>query len=147
MKGILKWPLIIAAIVIVLRIAVERTIGPGWLASALSVVALHTLLVPIYLGIRLAGSEQPYKTLFKLVILYAVVTRAMILPVYWMARIFRWPENRFAGLADSPPLIGWLAVPLATAAFWIVASTVAGGAIGSLVLAIANSRVKTVSTT
>ena len=146
MKGILKLPLLLAAVVAVLRVVVERTWGAGWLASGLSVVALHTLLVPIYLGIRLAGSARPYASLFKLVTVYAVATRAMLLPIYWMARVFGWTESRFAGLSDSPPLIGWVAVPLLTAAFWIVGSMIVGTAIGSLVLTIANTRTKAVST-
>jgi hypothetical protein len=131
----------------VLRVVVERAGGPSVVSSALSIVALHTLLVPIYVAIRLGGNpvERPYRTLFKLILVYVLATRAMLLPVYWLARIFRWPESRFAGLADSSPLIGFVAIPIATALFWIVSSVVVGGAIGSLVLAIMNSRTKVAS--
>jgi hypothetical protein len=71
---------------------------------------------------------------------YVLSTRAILLVVYWLARIFRWQETRFGGLADSPPFIGFIAIPFATAAFWIVASLVVGGAIGSAILAIMSRR-------
>jgi hypothetical protein len=147
LKGILKWPLIIAALVVVLRVVVERAGGPSVVSSLLSIAALHTVLVPVYVAIRLGGSpvEHPYRTLFKLILIFAVATRAMLLPVYWLARIFIWPESRFAGLADSSPLIGFVAIPMYTALIWIVSSVVVGGAIGSLVLAIMNSRTKVAS--
>ena len=149
MKGILKWPLIVAAIVVVLRVIVERAGGPPFLASALSVVALHTLLVPIYLAIRLAGSgiERPYAALFKLILIYAVWTRAMLIPVYWLARIYEWPEPRFYGLfgPEVNAFVGFIGVPFVTAAFWIVTSVVVGGAIGSALLAFMRPKPKTIS--
>jgi hypothetical protein len=45
-KGILKWPLIIAAVVVVLRVVVEQAGAPGVVANVLSVVALHYLYWP-----------------------------------------------------------------------------------------------------
>lgn len=146
MKGILKWPLIVAAVVIVLRIANERAGGSPVLSSALSVVALHTLLAPVYFAIRLAGSsvERPYAALLKLILVYAVLTRAMLIPVYWLARIFEWPESRFYGLygRDVNAFVGFIGVPFVTAFFWILTSVVVGGAIGAGLLAMMRSRTK-----
>ena len=142
MKGILKWPLIVAAVVIVLRIIVERAGAPRSVSNLFSVVALHTVIVPIYIAVCLGKSDRPhlYGTLFKLILAYVLLTRAMLLVVYWLARIFRWQEARFSGLSDSSPLIGFIAIPFATAAFWIVATLVVGGTIGSIILAIMNRR-------
>ena len=146
MKGILKWPLIVAAVVVVLRIVSERAGGPPALSSALSVVALHTLLAPIYFAIRLAGSsaERPYSALLKLILAYAIWTRAMLIPVYWLARIFEWPESRFYGLfgPDVNAFVGFIGVPFVTALFWIVMSVVVGGGIGAGLLAVLRSRSK-----
>jgi hypothetical protein len=146
LKGILKWPLIIAAAVVVLRIANERAGGPPLLSSTLSVVALHTLLFPIYCAIRLAGigMDRPYVALLKSIFVYAVLTRVMLLPVYWLARIFEWPEARFYGLFGPGvnPFMGFIVVPFVTALFWIVTSVVVGGAIGAALLAIVRSRSK-----
>lgn len=150
MKGILKWPLIIAAVVMVLRVVNERAGGPPLLSSALSVVALHTLLAPVYFAIRLAGSgvERPVAALLKLILVYAVITRAMLIPVYWLARIFEWPEPRFYGLfgPDVNAFVGFIGVPFVTALFWIVTSVVFGGAIGAGLLAMMRSRAKVAGT-
>jgi NAD/NADP transhydrogenase beta subunit len=104
----------------------------------LSVALLHTLLAPVYFALRLSRSpfERPYGTLLKLIAIYAVATRAMIIPTYWLARIYEWPESRFAGLAgpDVSPVTGFVVVPVATAAIWIVASIVIGGLVGAIVL-------------
>ena len=140
MKGILKWPLIVAAVVVVLRVIAERAGAPAVVSSSLSVVALHTLIGPLYFALQvgLSGAPHPYGMLMKLIGIYVVLTRAMILPTYWLARIFQWPEPRFAGLAgpEVSPFVGFIAIPFLTAAFWIVASLVVGGIVGSITLAI-----------
>jgi hypothetical protein len=147
LKGILKWPLIIAAVVVVLRVVVERVGGPPLLASALSAVVLHTFLAPIYFAIRLAGNriERPYTALLKLILVYAVLTRAMLIPVYWLARVFEWPESRFYGLfgPEVNAFVGFVGVPFVTGLLWIVTSVLVGGAIGAGVLALMPSRAKT----
>ncbi len=147
MKGILKWPLIVAAVVVILRVVAERAGAPPVVSNTLSVAVLHTLLGPLYFALQvgLAGKPRPYLTLIQLIAIYAICTRAMVLPTYWLARIFEWPEPRFAGLAgpNVTPFAGFIAVPLITAAFWIVASIVIGGTIGVTILAIMRSRTKT----
>jgi hypothetical protein len=138
---ILKLPLIVAAVVVVVRVIFERLGVPESVNNILSIAALHTLIVPIYIAIQLARrrSERPFGTLFKLIAIYAVLTRIMILPTYWAARVFEWTNPRFAGLwgPDVDPITGWVGVPLGTAAVWIVASIVVGGLLGSIVLAVA----------
>ncbi len=140
MKGIMKWPLIVAAVVVVSRVVVEQLGAPDAVANLLSVVALHFLIVPVYLAVRIAKSpvSRPYATLFKLIVLYVVLVRAMVLPTYWLARIYEWPQARFAGLAgpDVSFFTGFIAIPFATAAVWIFASTIFGGMLGSAVIAI-----------
>lgn len=140
MKGILKWPLIIAAVVVVLRVVVERAGASDSVANLLSVVALHFLIGPLYFAIRIAlsGQSRPYSTLFKTIAMYVVLTRAMVLPTYWLARIYEWPQQRFFGLfgPDVSDFRGYIAVPFVTAIIWIVSSVIVGGAVGSVVIAI-----------
>jgi hypothetical protein len=139
-NGILKWPLLIAAVVVILRVVVERSGAPDAAANLLSVVALHFLIGPVYFAIRIAksGVSRPYATLLKFVTLYVVLTRAMVLPTYWLARIYGWTQPRFNGLAgpDVTFFTGYIAIPFATAAIWIVASVIFGGVLGSIVVAI-----------
>lgn len=139
-KGILKWPLIVAAVVVVLRVILERAGAPESINNVLGVAYLHTLIVPIYIAVRLGRSDtpRPYGTLVMLVALYAVLTRIMILPTYWAARIFEWPQGRFGGLwgPDVTPFVGFVAVPFGTAAIWIVSSIVVGSVVGSIIIAV-----------
>jgi hypothetical protein len=143
-KGILKWPLVIAAIIVVARVLVERAGAPEAASGLLSTVVLQVLIVPVYLAIRIAksGITQPYKELFKLTAIYAVCVRAMVLPPYWLARMYGWTDSRFAGLSESESnaLIGYIAIPVVTGLFWIVASIVIGGLIGSILIAFARRK-------
>ena len=62
----------------------------------------------------------------------------MVLPTYWLARIYEWPQQRFNGLAgrDVTFFTGYITIPFGTAAVWIVASVIFGGVLGSIVIAI-----------
>ena len=142
MKGILKWPLIVAAVVVVLRVVVERAGAPAQINNLFSVAALTTVLGPLYFAIQvaLANKPRPYLMQLQLVFVYAVCARAMVLPTYWAARIFNWPESRFGGLNTPNPVTGFLVYPLLTAAFWIVASMVSGTILGFTTLAIMRPR-------
>ncbi len=145
LKEILKWPLIVAAIIVVLRVIVERAGAPAAVSNMLSVAALTTVLGPLYfaLQIGLAGKPRPHWMLIQLIFIYAVCARAMVLPTYWAARMFNWTEPRFAGVDATNPLVGFIALPLITAVFWIGASMVTGSVIGFITLAIMRSRMKT----
>jgi hypothetical protein len=139
-KGILKWPLVIAAILVVGRVVIERAGGPEGISGLFSTVVLQVLIVPLYLAIRIAksGLNHPYKELFKLIAIYAVLVRAMVLPTYWLARIYGWTNLRFAGLSESESsaLIGYIGIPVGTGLSWIVGSIVIGGLLGSIVIAV-----------
>jgi hypothetical protein len=145
LQGILKWPLIVAASVVLFRVIVERAGAPRAVSNLLSVAALTTVLGPLYfaLQIGLARKPRPYLMLIQLVFTYAVCARAMVLPTYWAARMLHWTEPRFAGVDAANPLVGFIALPLITAAIWIVASMVTGSIIGFITLALMHSRIKT----
>jgi len=138
LKGLLKGPLILGAIVIVARVISERLGAPHMFSASLSAVWLHTLLVPIYFAVRIGRSSvlRPYMVQFKSVLLYVVAMRAMVLVPYWMARIYGWEEPRFVGLSSPSPLIGYVAIPVLTGVFWILASMVCGTGVGVAIIAI-----------
>jgi hypothetical protein len=140
MKGLLKGPLVLAAIVVIARVAVERAGAPLWLSNLLSAGVLICLVGPVYFAMKISSSRppRPYGTHFKATALYAVLVRAMILPAYWLAFRFGWQDPRFAipPEAGNSPLVGYVAVPFITAASWIVGAIVIGGGIGSLIIAI-----------
>src|SRR2546427_5675187 len=128
LKGILKWPLIVTAIVVVLRVIVERGGAPAAVSNMLSVAALTTVLAPLYFALQtgLARKPHPYLMLIQLIFIFALCARAMVLPTYWAARMFNWTASRFAGVDAPNPLVGFIALPLITAAFWIVVAMVTG---------------------
>ena len=144
MKGILKGPLIIAAIVVVARVVVERMSGPPALSAALSAVALYMLIIPMYLAVRIAGAgvAHPYRTLLKNVGIYAAITRFMVIVTYWLAYIFQWPEGRFSveqgGVVGEGvgPLRGFVLVPFGVGILWVIGAVLIGGGLASIVLAI-----------
>ena len=138
MKGMLKWPLITAAIVVILRVIVVRAGVPEGVSNVFSVVALHLLIAPLYFAIRigLSAPPRPYVTLIKLVTSYVVLTRAMVIPTYWLAHILGWQQRRFGGLGpDTAPFMAYVTIPFATAAQWIIASAIIGSALGFIVIA------------
>src|SRR5436309_1730741 len=81
MKGVLKWPLIIAAVFVVLRVALERAGAPEALNNIFSVVVLYVLICPLYFAFRIvkSGAVRPYVTLLKMTALYTSVARAMVI--------------------------------------------------------------------
>jgi hypothetical protein len=138
-KDFLKWPLMVAAIVIVARVIVERAGAPENVSNLFSAVALHLLIAPLYFAIRIAisGMPRPYLMQLKLVTLFVILTRAMVIPVYWLAHILGWQQQRFGGLAPGvSPFTAYIAIPFGTAGFWIVASIVVGTVLGSVVIAL-----------
>jgi hypothetical protein len=139
MNGILKWPLIITAALVVLRVLLEQGGAPDSLANAVSVAALTVIIFPVYFAFRIgqAGIPRPYITQLKLTALFAVLARGLVLPTYWLARIYEWPQPRFFGLygPDVTPFTGFVAVPVITAVFWIIISIVVGGVLGAITIA------------
>ena len=111
-------------------------------SASLSAVWLHTLLVPIYFAARIGSSSvpRPYMVQFKSVLLYVVAMRAMLLVPYWMARIYGWEEPRFGGLSTPSPLIGYVAIPVLTGVFWVIASMVVGTGVGAAIIALLRRR-------
>jgi hypothetical protein len=139
MKGMLKWPLIIAAIVVVLRVIVERAGVPEAVSNVFSVVALHLVIAPLYFAIRIGWSamSRPYLTLVKLVTSFVILARAMVIPTYWLAHILGWEQRRFGGLgAGTAPFAAYVTIPFGTAAMWIAASVIFGSALGCIVIAL-----------
>jgi hypothetical protein len=142
MKGMLKGPLIIAAILVVSRVVLERAGAPGWLSNLFSVVILYVFIAPIYFAFRIAngGVDQPYRTLFKTTALFTALARSMVIPTYWLAYHYQWPEFRFSVAGGGnvgpnvSPFMGYVGIPFGAAIVWILVSLVVGGGLGSIVI-------------
>jgi len=144
MKGILKWPLIIAAFLVVVRVILERAGAPEPVNNVFSVVVFYVLIAPLYFAFRIAGSgvAAPYKTLLKTTALFTALARSMVIPTYWLAYAYQWPQYRFsvgAGGNVGPgvsPFMGYAGIPLLAAAVWILISLIVGGGLGCILIAV-----------
>jgi hypothetical protein len=144
LKGMLKWPLVIAGVAVVLRVVLEQLQAPATAANLVSVVALYLAICPIYFAVRISrsGIEHPYRQLFKSVVLYATLARALVIPTYWLAYIYQWHIPRFLvsqGGVVGPnvgPFRAFVGVPLVAGVAWVIGSLIIGGTLGSIVIAI-----------
>ena len=142
MKGLIKTPLIIAVVFIVGRILLELAGAPGAITHALGVTWLN-LLVPIYLGFRIAsaGSSSPFKSLFMPVFLFALYTRLIVMVTYMLAYVLNWDAYRFSlegngGVGHDSALQGMIVIPAMNLVLSVVGLTVIGMILGSLTLLI-----------
>src|SRR3989442_3716307 len=142
MKGALKVPLIIAAVLVVARVLLERAGAPETINNLLSVVVLYVLIVPLYFAFRIAkaGLPHPYRTLLKKTALFTALARAMVIPTYWLAYTYQWPEFRFSVAGGGnvgpgvTPFVGFVGIPLGAAIAWIIISLIVGGGLGSILI-------------
>src|SRR5262249_51512425 len=140
MKGMLKGPLIRAAILVVGRVVLERAGSAGWLNDLLSVVVLYVLIAPLSFAFRIANSgiDRPYRTLFKKIALFTALARSMVIPTYWLAYHYQWPEFRFSVAAGGnvgpnvSPLMGYVGIPVGAAIAWVLISLGVGGGFWSV---------------
>src|SRR5262245_9769949 len=130
--GLLRWPLIIAAIVVVLRVVLEQSGAPESTSNLASAAVLYLVVFPIYFAVRISESAvaRPFVALLKTTALYTALVRAMIIPTYWLAYIYQWPAERFsinAGGVVGPgvtPIMAYVVIPVVAALIWIVTSMV-----------------------
>ena len=142
-KNVMKWPLIIAVVVIVVRIILEEMGAPNVVNNIFGVAWLY-FLIPVYFAVRIAagGDLHAYKTLFKFILLYAVYTRLMVMVTYSMAYVFQWSAPRFSveggGVVGEgvTALQGMVVFPVRNLLIWVVMGTLIGIIIGSGALAL-----------
>ena len=98
MKRLLKWALIVAAVVVVLRIVLEQAGASDSVSNIFSVVILYVLIGPLYFASQIGASNvpRPYVALLKTTALFTALARAMVIPTYWLAYIYQWPQGRFS---------------------------------------------------
>jgi hypothetical protein len=141
MKPSLKWPLVLAAVLTVVRVPIELSAAPGWVAMSFSVVALYVLIFPVSFALQIARSDsaRPYRDQLRSTALYAALCRAMLIPVYWLSYLFQWKAQRFqlrgGGVVGGTPTYAFL-FPFGQLIFWTLVALVVGGGIGCGIIAI-----------
>jgi len=137
---VMRWGLILAAAVIVLRIMLEQAGASEKLSFFCGVAWLYFAFPVLFaLSIRAHNVAGPFKRLLKDVLLFALCTRVMVMITYMLAYVFSWKPIRFAypggtvgenvGVWD-----GIFFIPLRNLLIWIVMATIMGMIIGSITL-------------
>jgi hypothetical protein len=144
MKGVLKWPLIVAAVLVIARIVSEQAGAPNMVNNLFSVVVLYLIIAPLYFAFQIVKIHpaHPYKTLLKITALFTALARSMVIPTYWLAYLYQWPQARFSAAQGGvvgpgvTTIRAFVFIPMVAAAGWILASLIVGGGIGSIVIAL-----------
>lgn len=147
MKSLLKWPLVVALVLVVVRILLEQAGAPESVNMIFGVAWLY-LVVTIVFAVRIVGSADPhpFKSLFKNVLAFAVITRLMVMPTYWLAYLLQWTAPRFSAQGGGvvgegiSPLFGYVVIPVRNALIWTVMATLVGMILGTVTLLIRRSR-------
>ena len=137
---VMRWGVIIAAAIIVLRIVLEQAGVPYSIDNIAGVAWLYLILPVLFaLAIRAQGSVSPYRNLLKDVFFFAIYTRVMVMVTYMLAYAFQWKAPRFAypggNVGDNVGVwTGIFGIPLRNVLIWVVMATVIGMIIGSITL-------------
>lgn len=141
MMKLLKWPVVLAAIAVVLRVVLEQAGMTGLAVNLVSIVALYLVICPVYFALQIAATDDPhpYKTHIGITAFYTALCRAMVIPTYWLAYAYQWTAPRFqiangGVVGPGSSVLYTIGFPFAAALIWILASIVIGGGIGSLVI-------------
>ena len=140
-NGMLKWPLLIAAGLVVVRVFSEQLGAPESINFVFGVVWLY-FIVPFYFvsAIVRNGNTRPYLDLLKSLFVFSLFTRLMVLPTYWLAYAFQWPAMRFrldaGGVVGEgvTPLQGYLVYPLLNGLSWVPVAIILGMILGGTAL-------------
>ena len=139
--SMMKWPLIVAAVFVVVRIVLEQAGAPE-AANNVFGVAWISLTVPFYFAFQIntAGEAKPFKALFMKLLLFNTYTRLMIMVTYLLAYRFQWEAPRFSlkqgGVVgeDVTALSGYLVIPVQNLLITVIALTILGMILGSITL-------------
>ena len=94
---VMRWGVLIAAAIIVVRIALEQGGAPESINIIFGVAWLDFILPVLFaLKIRAKNDIAPYKSLLKDVVLFGIYTRLMVMVTYMLAYFLKWKVPRFS---------------------------------------------------
>jgi hypothetical protein len=146
----LKYGLLIAAIIVVVRIVLELLGAPPYVNAVFGVAWLY-LLMPIVFAFVItgAGASHPFKVLFINLLLFAIYTRIMVWITYMFAYAFRWQASRFSiaqggNVGDNVSVLnGILLIPARNGLIWVVFAIIVGMIIGGITILLRKATHKT----
>ena len=139
--GIIKTPILIAIAVAIARFVLEAFNAPAVVSIIVGVAWLH-MLFPIYFALKIIENnyEKPFMTLMKMTALWALPVRAVVAVSYVLGYIYQIDSLRFQAESLGPigegitPLQGYLLLPLANFASWMVIALILSAIFGGITL-------------
>ena len=137
---VMRWGVLIAAVIIVVRIVLEQAGVPDSICLIFGVAWLYFIFPVLFaVGIRARNDASPYKRLFKDIFLFLIYTRVMVMVTYMLAYVFNWSAPRFAypggNVGENVSVSsGILLIPLRNLLIWVVMAGAIGMIIGSIAL-------------
>jgi hypothetical protein len=136
-----KWPLLVAAVIVIVRVVSEQVGAPESVNFIFGVVWLYFIVPFTFVSAILkSGAGRPYVELFKNLLVFSVLTRLMVVPTYWLAYAFQWPALRFrldaGGVVGEgvTPLFGYLIYPALNGLSWVIFAVLVGMLLGGITL-------------
>ncbi|MBN1567146.1 MAG: hypothetical protein JXA73_04830 [Acidobacteria bacterium] len=136
---VMRWGLIFAALVLVVRIVLEQAGAPEKVNLIFGVAWLYFILPALFaLGIRARNDVHLFKSLLKDVVLFALCTRVMVMITCMLAYIFRWEQSHYYPGGNVGENVGaWtglVIIPVRNLVIWVVMATIVGMIVGSITL-------------
>jgi hypothetical protein len=137
---VMRWGLVLAVAIIVLRIVLEQAGAPEKLNFICGVAWLYFVIPVLFaLSLRAHSAASPFKNLLKDVFIFVLCTRVMVMVTYMLAYAFQWKPLRFAypggNVGENVGVwTGLFLIPLRNVLIWVVMATVLGMIIGSIAL-------------
>jgi hypothetical protein len=137
---LMRWGLILAAVILVVRIMLEQAGAPEKASFFCGVAWLYFVFPVLFaLAIRAGNAAHPFKSLLKDIVLFALCTRVMVMITYMLAYIFRWKPSRFkypgGNVGENVGIwTGLFFIPVRNVIIWVIMATILGMFIGSITL-------------
>jgi hypothetical protein len=126
------WPAVISLFVTLVRLFGELAALPSAITFLIGIIWL-TLVVAVFWGVRLAEEEYPYRLLFLSLSVFALLSRIPVTALWWMTKTYHLGTHYDVFDSWGQALVGQFI-------FGTLSQLVAGGILGSIVLAIRRRR-------
>lgn len=142
LKALMKWPLIIAVAITVVRLALEMAGAPEAL-TFITGVNWVLILVPIYFMLKIldSGVKKPFVEMLKVSAIFAVIVRLIVAVTYAAAYALNWDfAARFTTERGGPvgpdvtALQGYVTIPLIGMILGVVIAVVAAAIVGGITM-------------
>lgn len=126
------WPALISLFVTLARFFSERAAMPNVVSNAIGIFWL-TLIVAVYLAMRLAKEKRPYSQFFLTLFIFAMLSRIPVIAMWWVTKTY--------GLGTHYDLFDtWGEALVGQFAFGTLTQMIVGGIVGIIIVRLCAGR-------